>query len=267
MNLKHLTDEVLLKDTKVLVSKEREVTVKILHHLKEIDRRKLFSEFKYQSLHEYCTKELKYSEASAQRRITAARILKEIPEVEHKISSGRISLINLSNAVRFMRQNDIKNVLEKKRILSEIENLSKSQCDQKLFEITGRERPKTTTITILDETFVQLQKVRDLLGGYWNNDELLQKIISDEILKIEKEKFKTSSKDSPPPVEVKRVISANLKKKVYARDSKKCVKCGSTHNLNFDHRIPYSLGGKTNEQNVRLLCFNCNQRSRINARL
>lgn len=267
MNLKHLTDEVLLKDTKVLVSREREVTVKILHHLKEIDRRRLYSELKFKSLFEYCIKELGYSEGSAQRRITAARLINEIPDVVHRIQNGALSLINLSNAVKFMKQNDIKDIKEKRRILSQIEFLSKSQCDQKLFEITGKDRPKLTTITILDETFVQLQSVRDLLGGHWTNDELLQKLISDAIQKIEKEKFKTLAKNSPPPVEVKRVISANLKKNVYIRDGKKCVKCGSTHNLNFDHRMPFALGGKTNEQNLRLLCFNCNQRSRINARL
>lgn len=267
MNLKHLTDEVLLNDTKVLVKKEREAIVKVIHHLKEIDQRKLFVELNYQSLFDYCVKELGYSEASAHRRIIAARLLNDIPNIDKRIESGKLTLINLANAVRFMKQNQIKDVREKARILSQIENLSKSQCDQKLFEITGKERPKTTTITILDETFVQLQNVRDLLGGVWSNDELLQKMITDEIQKIEKEKFKISSKGSLSPVEVKRVIPANLKKKVYLRDDKKCVKCGSKHNLNYDHRKPFALGGKTNEQNIRLLCFNCNQRSRINARL
>ena len=93
MNLKHLTDSTLLKDTKFLASREREITVQILHHIKEIDRRKLYSDLKYSSIYEYCKKELCYSEGSAHRRIHAARMLKEMPEIEEKIESGALSLM------------------------------------------------------------------------------------------------------------------------------------------------------------------------------
>ncbi len=145
--------------------------------------------------------------------------------------------------------------------------MSKKECDQKLFELSGQQRPRLTTITIKDETFILLQKVRDLSGEYLNNDELLSLMSETTILKIEKEKFKVvTPRKSTPPVEEKRVIPSNLKRTVYLRD-KKCVKCGSTHHLKFDHRKPFSLGGKTNAENVRLLCFNCNQRSRIKAKL
>lgn len=267
MNLKHLTDSTLLKDTKYLASRERELTVQILHHIKEIDRRKLYSDLKYSSLYEYCIRELNYSEASAQRRISGARMLKDLPEIEAKIESGEISLTNLELAGKFMKDNDIKEPKKKKEILKQIENMSKKECDQKLFELSGQERPRLTTLTIKDETFVLLQKVRDLSGKYLNNDELLTLMSEQTILKIEKEKFKqTASRKSPPPAEVKRVIPSNLKRIVYLRD-KKCVKCGSVHKLNYDHRKPYALGGKTNAENIRLLCFNCNQRSRIKAKL
>lgn len=267
MNLKHLTDSTLLKDTKYLASKERELTVQILHHIKEIDRRKLYSDLKYSSLYEYCIKELCYSEGSAQRRISVARMLKDMPEIEAKIESGELSLMNLVLADKFMKQNDIKEPKKKKEVLKQIENLSKKECDQKLFEMSGQDRPKLTTLIIKDETFVLLQKVRELSGKYLNNDELLTEMSEQTILKIEKEKFKqTSPKKSPPPVEVKRVIPANLKRIVYLRD-KKCVKCGSVHKLNYHHRKPYALGGKTTVENIRPLCFNCNQRSRIKAKL
>ncbi len=104
MNLKHLTDSTLLKDTKNLASKERELTVQILHHIKEIDRRKLYSDLKYSSIYEYCEKELCYSAASAHRRIQAARMIKEMPEIEAKIESGELSLINIASAGKFMHK-------------------------------------------------------------------------------------------------------------------------------------------------------------------
>lgn len=267
MNLKHLTDSTLLKDTKYLASRERELTVQIIHHIREIDRRKLYSDLKYANIYEYCKKELNYSEASAQRRITAAKMMVDVPEIEAKIESGELSLTNLELAGRFMKDNDIKEPKKKKEVLKQIENMSKKECDQKLFELSGLERPRLTTLTIKDETFILLQKVRSLSGKYLNNDELLTLMSEQTILKIEKEKFKqTPSKKSFPPAEEKRVIPSNLKRMVYLRD-KRCVKCGSTHHLNYDHRKPYALGGKTNAENVRLLCFNCNQRSRIKAKL
>jgi hypothetical protein len=50
MNLKHLTDKVLISETKRLVKDERELTTEVLHHLKEIDTRKLYSDFGFLSV-------------------------------------------------------------------------------------------------------------------------------------------------------------------------------------------------------------------------
>jgi hypothetical protein len=50
MNLKHLSDEALLSEIKNRVAREREMTLSILHHLKEISRRKLFARLGYATL-------------------------------------------------------------------------------------------------------------------------------------------------------------------------------------------------------------------------
>ncbi|ODU53692.1 MAG: hypothetical protein BGO01_13115 [Armatimonadetes bacterium 55-13] len=52
-----------------------------------------------------------------------------------------------------------------------------------------------------------------------------------------------------------RLIPTQVKLKVYKRDGGKCVRCGSTENLHFDHILPFSLGGSsTNPENIQLLC-------------
>lgn len=52
-----------------------------------------------------------------------------------------------------------------------------------------------------------------------------------------------------------RIIPSSVKKEVWARDGGKCVMCGSTDELHFDHDLPYSKGGTSiTAANVRILC-------------
>jgi hypothetical protein len=63
-----------------------------------------------------------------------------------------------------------------------------------------------------------------------------------------------------------RVIPSSVKAEVWRRDHGRCVKCGRTDNLHFDHVIPYSKGGTSLEaSNIQLLCVRHNiaKRDRI----
>jgi 5-methylcytosine-specific restriction endonuclease McrA len=51
-----------------------------------------------------------------------------------------------------------------------------------------------------------------------------------------------------------------LKRAVYDRDGGVCVECGSGFDLQYDHIIPFALGGATTYENLQLLCSECNQR-------
>ena len=52
-----------------------------------------------------------------------------------------------------------------------------------------------------------------------------------------------------------RLIPTSVKVEVWKRDGGKCVRCGSSDNLHFDHDIPYSLGGSSKvSKNIQLLC-------------
>ena len=52
-----------------------------------------------------------------------------------------------------------------------------------------------------------------------------------------------------------RLIPTHVKVEVWKRDGGKCVLCGRTDNLHYDHEIPYSKGGSSlTADNVRLLC-------------
>lgn len=56
-----------------------------------------------------------------------------------------------------------------------------------------------------------------------------------------------------------RLIPSSVKQEVYIRDGGKCVLCGSTENLHFDHDLPFSKGGTSlSADNIRILCQKCN---------
>lgn len=53
----------------------------------------------------------------------------------------------------------------------------------------------------------------------------------------------------------RRIIPTHIKLDVWKRDAGKCVRCGSTDELHFDHILPYSKGGTSlRSENVQLLC-------------
>ncbi|MDA8139445.1 MAG: HNH endonuclease [Desulfobacteraceae bacterium] len=54
---------------------------------------------------------------------------------------------------------------------------------------------------------------------------------------------------------MRRIIPTWVKLEVWKRDGGKCTKCGSEHDLHFDHIIPWSKGGSSaTPENVQLLC-------------
>jgi 5-methylcytosine-specific restriction endonuclease McrA len=64
----------------------------------------------------------------------------------------------------------------------------------------------------------------------------------------------------------RRVIPTHVKVEVWKRDGGRCVVCGATDELHFDHVLPYSRGGTSLvADNIQLLCarHNIEKRDRI----
>ncbi|AWN22177.1 hypothetical protein DKM44_02130 [Deinococcus irradiatisoli] len=62
----------------------------------------------------------------------------------------------------------------------------------------------------------------------------------------------------PQTERASRSIPQSVKLAVWQRDQGKCVECGATEYLEFDHIIPHSKGGASSEGNLQLLCRKCN---------
>lgn len=84
--------------------------------------------------------------------------------------------------------------------------------------------------------------------------------------KLVPEDIYIETKDVNEEIILSRRIPTIVKRRVWDRDGGKCVECGSTKDLHFDHILPYSKGGtSTNPENIQLLCqkHNLSKSSRI----
>lgn len=62
-----------------------------------------------------------------------------------------------------------------------------------------------------------------------------------------------------------RFIPSAVKLEVWKRDNGRCVICGDTKNLHFDHIIPFSKGGTSlKSENIQLMCAKHNLQKRAN---
>lgn len=95
----------------------------------------------------------------------------------------------------------------------------------------------------------------------WLESSDQRKVFKFKLIAVEGEEDLTE----PIPTEPKprRIIPTRVKLAVWKRDSGKCVLCGSTENLHFDHIIPWSKGGSSlTPENIQLLCGKHNLQKR-----
>jgi 5-methylcytosine-specific restriction endonuclease McrA len=259
MSLNHLTEKTLLNDTLHLVNQEREILSKVLYHLKEIEKRKVYSDLKCGSMFEYCVKFLKYSEAQASRRVSAMRMLQEIPEISEKIETGALNLSLLNQARNFFKDENIKDEKIKKEVLEKIAGKSSRETDRLLDHLRSEDSPRKIKIELRQDTVDALRKVQGLKGHSCKDFDTLFVKMSEEVTKLwdpsyVKRKTRAYNESS-------RYIPKSVEAEIWIRDEKKCRQCGSQYALEIDHIRPFAMGGKTVTSNLRLLCRNCNQRN------
>ena len=272
MNLKILTDECLLSETKRLVQQERELLTTILHHLLEIERRRLFGE--HTSLHAYAVGALGYSDDMAYRRVAAMRLLKELPEIEDHLAAGHLNLSHWGVAQSvFKRERKAGRPLSpetKLELLAEMAGRSTREAEavaqrysteppkfRETIRPNGRGRD-LVTIELSDEVLRDLDGLRGLLAHEHPNMTLAG--LLQRLSRLAQEQWNPAR---PTVRNVSPVTKAAIRREIWRRDSHACVKCKSRFAVQEDHITPASMGGAYTLENVRLLCRSCNQRAAI----
>jgi hypothetical protein len=299
MNLKCETDQILIMKTVKLVREEREVLTAILHHLREIDRRRLYSSLQYKSLFDFTVRHLGYPEDQAYRRINAMKLLRELPEVEEQINAGDLSLTHIDIAQKHFRtekkfnseslSRDTKlNILNQiaKKPVREAERItlgmSSAPTDLKPDRIrTVSDEQIELKFTSKASTKAKIEKLKGLLAHKHPNISLGELI--ENLCDLGLEQWDPSQKTAAPkkrrivnseaevvlsetPLcqdksteKTKKESAAQTRREVFAKANNACENCGSTFALEIDHIHPQALGGTSAPENLRLLCKSCNQ--------
>ena len=278
MLLKNKNLGILIGETRVEVSTERKSTANVLPYLAEIDRRKAYLEYDCESMIKFCTKEFKYSETAAIRRIKAARLLREVPTIHSAIAEGKLNLTTLSIASDFFKGEKIKSAEQKKSIIKNLENKSTRDVEKLLFEKSSPDsnfrrksrlkRVSATdwelTVTITDKLKTSLDRIREIKSHSIQNFEDLITIMAAQTLKNLEPKPATRQPIAITPARVatpaqKRYLLHQANCQCEYINPKTNQRCESTSYLEADHIKSVQQGGKTALTNLQILCRNHNQ--------
>jgi len=87
----------------------------------------------------------------------------------------------------------------------------------------------------------------------WTEFDGKRKVFRFKLIAVEGEENFDAAPISTPAR--RRIIPTPIKVSVWKRDGGKCVMCGATDELHFDHDLPWSKGGTSmTTENVQLLC-------------
>lgn len=113
--IRSLSNHELLTRTETLVARERELTLDVLLHLNEIERRRLFLKQGYASMFVYCTTTLGYSESAANRRIRTARCIARFPTTLDLLKRNEVNLSTVTRVSRILTAENAEVLLDRIR--------------------------------------------------------------------------------------------------------------------------------------------------------
>jgi 5-methylcytosine-specific restriction endonuclease McrA len=295
MNLKNLNDDKLMSGFSDLLIEENEKLVLQLEYLVELERRKLFLDCS--SLWHFLVHEKKMDDATAGRRIHAAKILARFPFVKEKLESGKLnlSLLEIAQAVANREKLSDEDFSE---VLNAVSGMSYKQAKRAVASMYPESiRMPRDQIRPLNDEFSEvrfaatnslieeLEEIRGLLAHSHPGATLaeLVEILAREYRKRhhpeekakryqernqQKEVVQKEAVQNDQVRSTLRVPSHPLTHALVLRDGYQCSyrdpstgrSCDSKHGLQIDHVKSWSKGGKTELGNLRFLCANHHRR-------
>lgn len=263
------------EETKVEVQKENEQTLVVLRRIRVIEDKKIFAELGYSSIWEFATGYLGYDEGQSSRRIGAARLIRDFPEVEEKIKTRKMSLTVAAMTHTFIKRTKFSG----RDVLSRVEGKSVRSTQRLFLEMAPeaipneRVRPlsgnKTEYRIIADAELTKDLEDLKALRSHLNPGMGITELIKDmaKFCKRHWDPAQRRSRATSAARSDKRQPPSATESLIWKRDSHGCTyvspltgkRCGSKHLIECDHIIPWSRGGGNEPENMRLLCKTHNQ--------
>ena len=269
----NLTDNELLVVMKNLRERECLAIADVVLYLAEIDKRKLYRDAGCSSLFSYCREVLKYSEGATHRRIQAARIYNEQPEIYEKLKSGALSLCAIAEIARVKEMTvraqvfvaaEGKGKQEVQRIVAPLlpaEKSTKPQVRVKSVEVEQKREERFHITMEVDKEFMELYEEAKRLTGTVDIREVIKGALKTQVMKHKPKEMPIRAKKTES-----RVVAKSVRNAVIIRDGEQCtycskdgVRCRERVGLEIDHVIPFGKGGRTEVRNLRVLCRSHNQ--------
>ncbi len=274
MDLSLLSNDELVSQLGKIVGNERQVTLNLMSHLMELERRALHLELGYSSLFEYCVRKLGFSEASAFRRITGARCIRDFPELKDLFLSGKVTLCSIAAAAKSLKKEqtsvaeivgkskrEIQELVSKHEPVTKIKEVVKpvvlAMPKVPLFDTPPTEERYSLKFSVSKAAYKKLEEARNRLSNALGNNLSVEAVIEkllDNYLKPQLRKQRTYNPED-------RYVPRATKHAVCERDKGQCTfvsadgtRCAATRHLQIDHIVPFAVGGKTELGNLRLLC-------------
>lgn len=282
--IQNMADEVLLARFDKLVQTERKITRLVLECIGEIEVRQLYVPRGYPSLFKFLTEKYGYSNSAAQRRISAAAILGQAPELGEKFESGALNLSQTSLLAQTInaaeKEGTTVTIAQKMEILEKCENLTVEQSQQVMAAELGIavkqfDRAKiqadgsvTLTITLSPEQAERWKQAKELLSHITTDGgELLGYLARQEVERRTKIRRATPIRKSTA-VNARNIQPSVLKKLMDPeaensgcsfKDPNTGHRCGSKYFLQVDHIQPVWAGGTRDPENLQKLCSKHNR--------
>lgn len=271
-----MNDDKLLAETSELVAREREISVRVILNFIEIEKRSLFAQRGFSSIWEMATKFFGYSEGAAYRRVAASRFLRDLPDAEKLLLSGKLSLTVAAQAQTFVERTK----MSKDKVLEHVVGKSSREAERALLELAPETLPRESVRPVTSEhselrlvIHNALKEKLDQLKGLLSHVDPRMTYVSlvDHLADIGLKKHDPAQrrrrKAPSAPKSDRRDIPKGLKTQVWQRDNGQCTftdpisgrRCESRHFLEVDHIYPWALGGAHELSNLRLLCRTHNQ--------
>lgn len=284
-----LSNSELVAKIKSLKANEDRLLVELLEHIQVFEQRKLHLKLGFPSLYAYLTKVLGYAESEAYRRIEASRFMKVDPEIKNLIDCGKLSLSAVTEARIAIRaqEKSMQTRFSSSRQLEVAKALvdcSKKEAQVKLaqifpdhkptnyerrqelldggmqitFRVNPHQRRKIDRTKIVYSRNVPVSSTAGLFEGlcdfYLSKKDHEKNSTQGFVSRDEASRYRSDSITN-------RYIPQSLRREVFSRDKGVCQFpkpeggiCGAEFEIEVDHIIPVSKGGKSVLENLRCLC-------------